>query len=138
MEVKKQLTELIGAYLNSFGIVNQFIELKFSNNKFEEIMFFIDCDIIVSDKEILNKKEYFDTIDKDVSNVILFIKANRKDIYKIDLSKKELSLTFSNNYQIKFDLLSNPDDPLSITFKEKIGVKEMTSIIFEDRDVFVK
>ena len=52
-EISQFLNEnLIGAGLDSFGIRNQFLELKFSSDKLEEIKFFIDCAIYSNDKII--------------------------------------------------------------------------------------
>lgn len=138
IEKTKNLNKIKHSYLNSFGIVNQFIELTFSNNEYEEIKFFVDCKIDCSDNKLNESKSFFDTIDEDVSALIYFIKANRKDVSNIIYSKEKLSLIFSNNYEIYFGLSNSYDTPLSITFKEKINEDILFRIDFEEGDFNIK
>ncbi len=127
MLIQEDLNLLLNSYLTSFGIVNQFIELKFSNDTYEEITFFVDCDLSTNDAELERKKEYFDKLDNDVSSIIYFIKANRKKVEAVEFDKN-LKLVFTNNYIIEFSLFSEYEEPLSITF-QKNGVIEKSFTI---------
>lgn len=137
-EVKREMNKLINTYLDSFGVLNQFIELKFSNDKYDEIKFFIDCHISSSDTEVNNKKVYFDKIDEDVSAIVYFIKANRRKVIDFEIIDNKFELKFDNGYNLFFIFEENDEQPLAITFKEKGNSLISSRIIFDENEVIIR
>lgn len=122
---------LFDASLESFGIKKQFLELEFSNERFVEIMFFLDCECIVtSSNEIVNKlANSAKDLNSDTFDIVYFINANRKRIVNCDfISEGDFKIDFENNYSIIFELNSSEDPSMSITFKENDDSKEYTVI----------
>ena len=124
MNIDKEIVEFLKLNLHkgcleSFGIKQQFIELEFSNLKFEEIKFFIDCPINTLDcktnKYISSLKE----LNEDTYEIAYFLKANLKCISDCFFDRNgDFQINFENNYNVIFFLSKNEDANLSITFKE--------------------
>lgn len=125
MDIDKEILEylklnLYKGCLESFGVKQQFIELEFSNSKFEEIKFFIDCQISTSDPEAKKSISALKELDKDTFEIGYFLKANLKLISDCDFDAAgNFRIDFENGYRIVFDLSTNDDANLSITFREK-------------------
>lgn len=128
---------LYNSCLDSFGVKKQFIELEFSNPKFEEIKFFVDCNITAIDHEIDSIISQLRKFDDDTFVIAYFLKANLKCIISCDFDdENNLRLDFENDYSILFDLNKAPDSNLSITFKEKEDSKDYLAIdIYPDGEV---
>jgi len=116
--MRETLSNIEGAYLNSFGVVNQFLELTFWSENFEEIAFFLDCEITTSDIELNLRREFFDSIDKDVSMIVSFVKFNRKKVESANYINNSLILKFDNNVDLIFNIRPDFGESLSITFKK--------------------
>jgi hypothetical protein len=117
-------SNLKNAGLVSFGIKLQFIELEFNNEKFEKIMFFLDCNVSTSCVEVEELVSPFKKYDKDTFGIAYFIKSNSKEIINVSFDELgNFKVEFENNYDIIFDLTAD-DANLSITFRDKIGDKE--------------
>lgn len=106
-----------GAILHSFRNTQQFLEAEFSNDMFEEIIFFIDCKMSCSHDEISNIAKKLNEIDPDVSDIIYFILANNKKVLDVDYTPDTLKIIFSNGYYICFYLNSEYEYQLSISFR---------------------
>ncbi|MBK8723269.1 MAG: hypothetical protein IPL95_13665 [Saprospiraceae bacterium] len=111
----------IGASLESFGIKHQFLELTFSNSKYEDILFNIDCKIDSNNSKFKDCIEKYKSFDKYVYIILFFLEANLKKIEDFSFDNSNcLYLIFENEYRIYFDL-SNSDSDLSISFIQNIG-----------------
>lgn len=115
--------------LESFGIKKQFIQLGFSNGKYEAINFFVDCEIYSLDaginEKLLGLKEY----SKDTYEIAYFLWANLKCIHSCNFDEQNnFILNFENHYSIVFDLNSLEHANLSITCREKIGAMISISV----------
>ena len=134
MNIDKEILEVLKfnlykACLESFGVKRQFIELEFSNSKFEEIKFFIDCQIytleVETEKLISNLKH----LEKDTFEIIYFLKANLKHLIYCDFdSKGNFRIDFENNYSLVFDTNVADYANLSITFREKENSKKLKAV----------
>ena len=117
--------KMVGAILHSFRNANQFLEVEFASDDFEEIIFFMECDISCSDDSIVKIVNNLKLFDKDVSNICFFIPANNKKVKDVVYNPKKLSIIFDNDYSIYFDLDSNDyGEPLSISFRKNKDYKE--------------
>jgi hypothetical protein len=123
MEINKEALDflkvnLYGGCLESFGVKKQFIELEFSNSRFEEIKFFIDCPINTPETETMSLISSLKNLNKDTFEISYFLKANLKCIEDCSFDDcGNFRIDFENGYIIIFDLSKNKDANLSITFK---------------------
>jgi len=134
MNIDKEIIEflklnLYKACLESFGIKKQFIELEFSNSRFEEIKFFLDCKLSTTNVDVNNLIKPLQKLDSDTFDVAYFIPANLKSIVDCNFNQEgNFQLDFENEYSIVFDFNFAPDGNLAITFKEKENSKNYAGI----------
>lgn len=106
-----------GAILHSFRNTNQFLEVEFSNDTFEEIIFFIECKISSSDSQVNEIVNKLNALDKDVADITFFIPANNKQVINVIHESETLEVVFINGYSIYFHLYDDYGEPLSISFR---------------------
>lgn len=107
-----------GACLTSFRNENQFLEIEFTSELYEEIIFFIDCSISSSIDKVNEIVDELKKYDPDVADLAFFIPANNIEVKAIFFDNIYFQLWFSNDYKIVFHLEEFYDEPLSISFKK--------------------
>lgn len=108
-----------GAILHSFRNTKQFLEIELSSDLYEEIIFFIDCDISCSDEKINKIVNNLRDIDEDVSDICFFIPANNQKVKDFKVTRKVVEVSFVNGYTLYFDLKNEFGEPLSISFRKQ-------------------
>lgn len=127
--------KLNGAFLNSFRNSNQYIELEFANDLYEEIIFFIDCRITSSNNEVNKSIETLRKFDKDICEIAFFIPCNNKDIRDFRYESDILTLTFSNGYSVFFHIDNTDDESLSITLRKNTQSYSYESITIDESGI---
>ena len=121
--------KLKGAFLHSFRNTQQILEIELSNDAYEEIIFFIDCTLSFSSKEIDTIVDTLKKMDPDVASIVYFIPANNKSISKVIYKSQTLELIFDNGYVIYFHLEDNIyGEPLSISFRQNMNDNNIESV----------
>lgn len=111
---------LINAHLISYGVKKQFIELEFTSANYNEIMFFLDCKIICDNTNVTKLVESLKDGCIDTYDIGYFIFVNLKYIFDCYFDENEnFVIKFENNIQIIFDVNSEEDSDLSITFRKR-------------------
>lgn len=112
------------ARLIGFKLRQQFIELEFYNAKFEQIMFFLDCDLSTPNIEIAEKVSSLKKLDIYAYKITYFIKANQMCIQKSHFDiEGNFVIMFENKYEIIFHLKSDDIAEIDITFKINMSSK---------------
>ncbi len=122
-------SKIIGAYLDSFGVKKQFLELELSSKDYELICVHIDCSFTSSDIKLNTISNSLKNWDIDVYNITIFIGMNRGriiDCYFDD--KNNFVLKIHSGYKVIFNLSNQVDyaSSLSFSFKEKLSTSEYT------------
>ena len=113
-------SNLTNACLQSFGIREQFIALEFTSEKFDQIMFYVDCIITTSDSEVTELVLPLRSLHEEVFDIAYFIKCNLKHIIDCSFdSKGNFYVRFENEYIIQFDVNTHDYSNLAISFREK-------------------
>jgi hypothetical protein len=134
MNIDKEILEFLKRNLHkgcleSFGIKQQFIELEFSNSKFEEIKFFVDCSISTPDNETNKHLALLKGLDEDTFEIAYFLKANLKCISDCGFDENgNFKINFENDYRIDFNLSTNEEANMSITFRKKESSKSYIAV----------
>lgn len=130
-EIVYHLDKLIGSYVATFGIYNQFLEVSLTSDEYAEIRFFFQCSVSTPDEDIVSRQILFDDIDADLVELIVLFKAYQQKVISHNLTEETLALVFENNYQIIIHLHEDQyGEPLSITFKKSLTSKEYISLNF--------
>jgi hypothetical protein len=105
------------SYLVGFGNTAQFIYLEFNNSQYEEIKFYLDCNITINDNQIEELVKPFKLFSEDIYMLAYFIVLNNKKVVKCYYDEKSLWLVFENSMEIKFRF-DKPDSDIGVSFKE--------------------
>lgn len=95
---------IINTFLVSFGVVGQFIELEFNNEKFESIKLYIDCSISCQNEHIEKIVIPFKNLSKDTYEIAYFIAVNLKKVKNCYVGHNSVILVFDNEVSISLDL----------------------------------
>lgn len=120
--IERLKSKLHGVFLKSFGIRKQFIELIFSSEIYEAIVFSIDCPVYIDNESIIKDVESFKKADEDVYEIAYFIHVNRMSITNIEyVEYVKFNLLFSNGLKLVFNLTEDRNgfpSSFSICFRE--------------------
>ena len=135
MSIDEIKTDLINSVFHSFRNANQFLELEFSSNDYEEIIFFMDCELSCSDESIRAITKSLDEFDSNIVDVTYFVPANNQGVKDVKYKDSFLELKFNNNYSLFFMLEEEYDEPLSISFKIKKGDENYKAFCLGKEDI---